>query len=103
LNIDQAKQLTGLNGKTCYCLIVDHFSGMVLHGAVFHSKAPPIEFLNTWLACYGLSNNIPDKYVWFDLGGELGCCADVVTLFQNASYAIKPTAHDSSHQNGPGE
>jgi len=37
------------------------------------------------------------------LGGELGQCAEVVTLFQNAGYAIEPTAPDSSHQNGPGE
>jgi len=93
-NIDHIKQLTGLNGETCYCLIVDHFSGM-LHGSVFHSKAPPIKFLNTWLAHYGLPNTVPDKYVWFDLGGELGHCTEVVTLFQNAGYAIEPTAPDS--------
>jgi len=102
LNSDCVQQLTGLNGETCYCLIVDHFSGM-LHGAVFQSKAPPIKFLNNWLACYGASNAIADKYVQFDLGGELGRCAEVVTLFQNARYAIEPTAPDLLHQNGPGE
>jgi len=61
-NSERVQQLTGLHGETCYCLITDHYSGM-LHGAVFHSKAPPIEFLNTWLAPYGLPNSVADKYV----------------------------------------
>ena len=61
-NSEQVQQLTGLHGETCYCLITDHYSGM-LHGAVFHSKIPPMEFLNTWLAQYGLPNSIADKYV----------------------------------------
>jgi len=39
----------------------------------------------------------------FDLGGELGCCINVVKLFQQAGYVVKPTAPDSLHQNGPGE
>jgi len=55
------------------------------------------------IARYGLSNATPDKYVQFDLGGDLGCCAEIVTLFKNAGYAIEPTAPDLSHQNGPGE
>jgi len=101
-NSNRVRQLTGRHGETCYCLITDHYSGM-LHGTIFHSKAPPIEFLNTWLAQYGLPNSIADKYVRFDLGGELGCCTDVVKLFQQAGYAVEPTAPDSSHQNGPGE
>ena len=33
-NTDRSSQLTGLHGETCYCLIADHYSGM-LHGAVF--------------------------------------------------------------------
>ncbi len=101
-NSEPVCQLTGLHGETCYCLITDHYSGM-LHGAVFRSKAPPIEFLNTWLAQYGLSNSVADKYVCFDLGGELGHCTEVIALFQHAGYAVEPTAPDSSHQNGPGE
>jgi len=48
-NSEHVHQLTGLHGETCYCLITDHYSGM-LHGAVFHLKAPPLGFLNTWLA-----------------------------------------------------
>ncbi len=49
------------------------------------------------------ANSVADKYVRFDLGGELGHCTDVVKLFQQAGYAVKPTAPDSLHQNGPGE
>jgi len=75
----------------------------MLHGAVFCSKAPPLDFWNTWLAQYGLPNTVSDKYVHFDLGGELGQCTEVIELFCLAVYAIETTAPDSSHQNGPGE
>jgi len=75
----------------------------MLHGAVFCSKAPPLDFLNTWLAWYGLPNTVSDKYVRFDLGGELGWCTEVVELFHLAGYAIETTAPDSSHHNGPGK
>jgi hypothetical protein len=39
------KRLQGLNGETCYCLLVDLFSG-TLYGETFRSKAPHIDFLN---------------------------------------------------------
>jgi hypothetical protein len=98
----RVKRLRGLNGETCYCLIVDHFSGM-LFGQCFVSKAPPIDFLNSWLALYGLPVTTPECYVRFDLGGELGRCDDVVRLFTNAGYIVESTAPNSSHQNSPGE
>jgi hypothetical protein len=98
----RVKRLSGLHRETCYCLLVDHFSGM-LFGQCFASKAPPLEFLNSWLALYGLPTSTADCYVRFDLGGELGRCDDVVKLFTNAGYHVEPTAPDSSHQNGPGE
>jgi hypothetical protein len=98
----RVKRLQGINGETCYCLLVDHYSGM-LFGQCFQSKAPPIQFLTQWLATHGLPNDIPDRYVRFDLGGELGRCHDVIQLFTNAGYNVEPTAPDSSHQNGPGE
>jgi hypothetical protein len=44
------QRLQGLNGETCFCLLVDHFSG-TLYGETFRSKAPPIKFLNQWLPC----------------------------------------------------
>jgi len=101
-NTDCICQLTGLHGVTCYCLITNHYSGMI-HGAVFCSKAPPLDFLNTWHAQYGLPNTVPDKYVHFDLGGELGWCTEVVELFCQTGYAVETTEPDSSHQNGPGK
>jgi hypothetical protein len=63
-NADSArvKCLQGMHGETCYCLIVDHFSGM-LFGQCFHSKAPPLNNLSQWLATHGLSNAVPDRYV----------------------------------------
>jgi hypothetical protein len=46
---------------------------------------------------------IPDCYVRFDLGGELGHSPAVVKIFEDAGYTVEPTAPDSSHQNAPGE
>jgi hypothetical protein len=43
----------GLNGQTCNVIIVDPFSG-TLCGETFVSKAPPVEFLNCFLAVKGL-------------------------------------------------
>jgi hypothetical protein len=95
-------RLQGLHGETCYCLVTDHLSGY-LYGECFQSKAPPLDFLNRWLALHGLPNDIADKYVRFDQGGELGRCRAIVDLFSNAGYHVETTASNSSHQNGPGE
>jgi hypothetical protein len=95
-------RLQGINGETCFCLITDHYSGY-LYGECFQSKAPPLDFLNRWLAQHGLPQSIPHKYVRFDQGGELGRCTAVVDLFSSAGYQVETTAADSSHQNGPGE
>ena len=94
------QNLIGLNGETCYALITDHFSGR-LYGRAFASKAPPVEWINNWLA-----NNAPscsDKYVRMDGGGELGKSRDIHQTFTNFGYVIETTGPDSSHQNGPGE
>jgi hypothetical protein len=60
----RVKRLRGLNGETCYCLLVDHFSGM-LFGQCFASKAPPLEFLNSWLALYGLPRFLRSLRSWW--------------------------------------
>jgi len=82
--------------------LVCHFSGM-LFGEPFCSKAPPVDFLNCWLAWYGLPTDVSTKYVRMDRGGELGHCPDVLCLFEAAGYVVELTAPDSSHQNGPGK
>jgi hypothetical protein len=92
--------LVGLNGETCYALITDHFSGRILV-AHFATKAPPLDWLNHWLA-----NNAPAcpaKYVRMDGGGELGCCSESMTSSTIFGYQVQLTGPDSSHQNGPGE
>ena len=99
---DRMHRLQGLNGETCYCLIVDHFSGMC-YGETFRSKAPPIDFCSRWLARFGLGNDVANKYVCFDLGGELGHCTEIVDLFAKAGYHHHPTSSQSSHQNALGE
>ena len=66
-NSKRQHNLIGVNGETCYALITDHHSGR-LYGRAFSSKAPPIAWINDWLA-----NNAPacpNKYVRMDGGGE---------------------------------
>jgi hypothetical protein len=76
---------TGLHGETCYFLIVDHKSRTV-YSETFASKAPPIEFINWWLAQHALGQDLPDKDICMDLGGEHGSCPEVVNLFERSSY-----------------
>ena len=75
----------------------------MLFGEPFRSKAPPIDFLNCWLAKHGLPLDSSNKYVHMDQGGELGHCPDVVTLFESAGYSVELTAPDASHEKGPGK
>ena len=97
------KQLVGLNGETCYLLIADHFSGM-LFGEVFRSKAPPLDYLRSFLTRHAPDpRSCPDLYVRFDLGGELGQSLAVVQLFESFHYVVEPTARDSSNSNAPAE
>jgi hypothetical protein len=92
--------LVGHNSETCYVLITDHFSGRLI-GRAFATKAPPVDWLNQWLA-----SNAPtcaNKYVRMDGGGELGRCREILDTFANFGYQTQLTGPDSSHQNGPGE
>jgi len=98
----RVKRLQGVHGETCYCLIVDHYSG-TLFGECFTSKAPPLDFINRWLRLHGLAHEVAGKYVRMDLGGELGSNPAVRDLFTKAGYHLEPTAPMSSSQNGPGE
>ncbi|KAI2512045.1 hypothetical protein MHU86_2333 [Fragilaria crotonensis] len=41
--------LVGLNGETCYVLLTDHFSGRIF-GRAFPTKAPPVDWINSWIA-----------------------------------------------------
>jgi Reverse transcriptase (RNA-dependent DNA polymerase)/GAG-pre-integrase domain len=92
--------LVGMNGETCYALITDHFSGR-LYGRAFSSKAPPVEWINSWLA--NNAPSCPNKYVRMDGGGELGRSREIHQTFSNFGYAVELTGPDSSNQNGPGE
>jgi hypothetical protein len=94
------ENLVGLNGETCYVLLTDHFSGR-LFGRAFATKAPPVDWLNQWLASN--SPSCHDKYVRMDGGGELGKCREIHETFNNFGYQVQLTGPDSSHQNGPGE
>lgn len=92
--------LKGIDGETCYVLITDHFSGQIDVGC-FDSKAPPVKYLNKWLAAN--SPKIPGQYARFDNGGELAKCQQIHDLFENYGYFVETTGPGSSYQNGPGE
>ena len=92
--------LIGQNGETCYVLLTDHFSGR-LYGKAFPTKAPPVDWLNQWLA--NNAPSCPDRYVRMDGGGELGKSHEIHRTFSNFGYAVELTGPDASHQNGPGE
>jgi GAG-pre-integrase domain len=93
-------QYKGLHGQTCYVLVADHYSGM-LYGKTFKTKAPPIIWLNGWLATH--APVCPDKYVRLDQGGDLARCREVTNLFRNAGYRVEITGAGDSAQNGPVE
>ena len=80
---DRVTRLQGLNGETCYCLIADHHTG-ALYGECFATKAAPLRFINSWLAKHAPRDDVRDKYVRMDLGGELGRSNEVVRLFEQA-------------------
>jgi hypothetical protein len=91
--------LVGLNSETCYVLLTDHLSGRIF-GRAFATKAPPVDWVNSWLASN--SPQCPDN-VRMDGGGELGKCRDIHRTFANFGYAVELTGPDSSHQNIPKE
>jgi hypothetical protein len=99
-NSKRYNRYQGLNGETCYILIADHYSG-TLYGKAFRTKAPPLEWLNQWLALR--APQCPNKYVRFDQGGKLSRCSAVLDLLRNAGYSIEVTGDGNSAQNGPVE
>ena len=101
-NSKRIQEYIGLHGEVCYCLITDHKSRR-LYGECFASKAPPIDYLNRWLATHGLPKEFPNKYVRLDLGGDLGLSADVQNLFTHAGYEVETVPQGASASNGPGE
>ena len=99
-NESHKTECKGINGKTCWILVTNHFTGMK-HGDTRMSKGP----LPQWLAHF-LSQCTPrcaDKCVHLDQGGKLFDHPEVCNLFAKKGCAIHPTGADSSRQNGPVE
>ena len=94
----QKSDYEGINGKTCWILITDHFTGMK-HGDTRISKGPPLQWLAHFLAQYNLQCD--DKYVYLDQGGELFNHWEVQNLFRKKGYNILPTGADNLDQKHP--
>jgi hypothetical protein len=94
----RSRDYVGMNGETCYLLVVDHHSGCY-HGVTRISKACPINWLSDFLDDH--ATPAPDKYVYLDQGGELYHNPKVRQLFARHKYQVRPTGAGSSNQNGP--
>ena len=88
----------GLNGETCYLLIYDHATER-LSGICKQSKAPPVKWLRKWLET-NVEEDVKDRYVFMDQGGELYKCKAIRDLFEEFNYEIRPTGTAAHHQNG---
>ena len=97
---DRYKMLKGINHETCYVLITDRKSG-ALKVAIRRDKSPPLDFLKTFIANY--CPDVPDMTVRLDGGGDLGGCAEVLEIFENAGYSVETTAPASSSEIGQAE
>ena len=96
-NTKRLSDYVGIHGETCYILITDQFSGMQF-GRPLVTKAPPLAWLNNWLARY--APDIQNKTVRLDQGSELGRNKSVIKLFEQFGYHVELTGADASHQNG---
>ena len=88
--------LRGLHGETCYLLIRDYHSNMLM-GQCQATKAADLPFLRKWLMAHQPA--VDHKFVRFD-NGELGTNRAVVDLFESFRYGVQTTGPDSSDQNG---
>jgi hypothetical protein len=97
-NKDRYDKMCGINGETAYLLLVDHCPDH-LWGVATDGKAPPLTWLNRWLTQYRPAA-VPHRYAVMDNGGELSNNGEVLQLLEYHTYTPRPTAPDSSHQNG---
>ena len=89
----------GYNGETCYLLVYDHFPER-LDGVCRQSKAPPVAWLRRWLR-NNVEDDVKDRYVYMDQGGELYKCKAIRDLFEREfGYTIHVTGAEAHHQNG---
>ena len=89
----------GIHGETCYLLLYDHATER-LDGVCRQSKAPPIAWLRRWLTKH-VADDVKDRYVFMDQGGELYKSKAVRDLFEKEfDYEIRPTGTAAHHQNG---
>jgi len=86
----------GVHRETCYPLVCDHATEQ-LDGACRQSKAPPIAWLKKWLT----KNDVKDRYIFMDQGGELCRSKAIRDLFEKElGYEMRVTGTGAHHQNG---
>ena len=91
------EDIEGLSGESAWLLITDAQTKMI-HGDARTSKAPPVEYLESFLEEY--SPSVSNKFVVLDQGGELWGCPKIRNLFRKYKYQIFPTGSDSYCLNG---
>jgi len=89
----------GIHGETCHLLLYDHATER-LDGACLQSKAPPLAWLKKWLM-NNAKDNVKDRYVFMDQGGESHRSKAIRDLFEKEfGYETRVTGTGAHHQNG---
>jgi len=89
----------GIHGETCYLLLYDHATER-LDGVCQQLKAPPIAWLKKWLT-KNMKDDVKDRYVFMDQGGELHRSKAIRDLFEKEfGYEIRVMGTGAHHQNG---
>jgi len=100
-NLEQMRinDYMGIHGDTCYLLLYDHATER-LDGLCQQSKAPPIAWPKKWLT-KNVKDEVKDRYVFMDQGGELHGSKAIRDLFEKEfGYEIRVTGTGAHHQNG---
>ena len=74
----------------------------MLHGDARLSKSSLLEYLESFLKKYS-PQNLKNKWVMFDQGGELAGNLEIHNLFKKYGYSVYHTGGYSSNSNGPVE
>ena len=91
------EDIEGLSGESAWLLITDAQTKSI-HGDARTSKAPPLEYLKSFLEEY--TSNVSNKFAVLDQGGKLWGCSKIQNLFCKYKYQIFPTGSDLSCSNG---
>ena len=78
---ERTERLAGINGEEAYLLISDHLTGKLWHVSSVSNK-PTLNWINMCISCR-TPQNLQNKYVAMDQGGEMTQNPEILSLFEN--------------------